>query len=93
VLLAVLLCELAALRLLVDFLFISQLKKGQLDHVGVVLFNSENMSNQFVFPPSCLKFFVLFLNGQVKLCNVLLGQVSCACNVLLGDTCCKVIAI
>ena len=54
-LLLVLLCELAALRLLVDFLFISQLKKGQLDHVGVVLFNSKDMGNQFVFPPSCLK--------------------------------------
>ena len=57
-LLLVLLRELAALRLLVDFLFTSQLKKGQLDHVGVVLFNSEKMHNQFVFPPSCLKFFV-----------------------------------
>ena len=57
-LLLVLLCELAALRLLVDLIIISQLKKGQLDHVGVVLFNSEKMHNKFVFPPSCRKFFV-----------------------------------
>ena len=57
-LLAVLLCELAALRLLVDLIIISQLKKGQLDHVGVVLFNSNDMDNRFVFPPSCLKLFV-----------------------------------
>jgi len=35
-----------------------KLKKGQLDHVGVVLFNSKDMDNQFVFPPSCLQFFV-----------------------------------